>query len=244
MLKTLNALDWRTHLVGYDADGVKDENYKPGDRRSIQLNGSWKQGHDGGVEIEVRCASPVEINGITDSGETILLAWGQFALFKGRLLGFSGLEVVATENFSIRLASKTKWLEIPDPVPVVIHAEHSAQQPLQDAIREELTRWMGRESAKQFLKDDADIDELLDDVFNGDLEFEEEDHHGLPSMRGFEEEDEPEPEAPQEPITSSPRPADNQAAPKPAPKKDGGGAPSRGRKSQEADAPDDGADDE
>lgn len=187
MLKTLNAAEWSTHVLG---DG--DASYKSGDRRSIHLDGQWKQGHDGGLEIEVRCPTPVEVNGITETGETVLLAWGQFAHFKGRLLGFAGLEVVATENFAIRLASKTKYLEIPDPVPTVIISEGSASQPLQDAIRQELMKWAGRESAKNFLKTDADINELLDDVFNGDLEFEEEDHHGLPHMRGFEEEEAPE----------------------------------------------------
>lgn len=174
-----------------------------GEQRSVllDLNG-WD-----GVEIDIRSSSPVELRTITDKGNTLFLDWGQTISFSGKLVGFAALEVVANNPFAFRARKKAKFLEVPDPKRLVVAVDESSAKPMQDLVRQELLKYLGRASAMGALKDDVSVEELLDDIESGDLDFEAE-----PEMFGIGHAEMPplEPEAPAQPV---PAPAASSSAP-------------------------------
>ena len=67
---------------------------------------------------------------------------------------------------------------------MVVDIDESAKKPITDLITEEVRKYIGRAEAAGVLGTDISIAEFLDDVENGDLEFDEEpDPFGL----GYEE---------------------------------------------------------
>lgn len=137
-----------------------------------------------GVTCEVRCPSSAVLNGITKNGETVCLAVGVVCEFDGRLEGFSALEVVASEAFAYCIRQKGRWLEIPDPVPVAVAADEPTNKPIADLVRQELQKYLARHEMDTALSSDVSVEELLEDIQSGDLDFEDEpDPFGL----GYEE---------------------------------------------------------
>lgn len=181
-----------------------------GEKRSVQ----YLVPENGFVDFSIRSVQPLEVNAITKEGESHLLAWGQFASWKGVLDGYAFLEVVTSSSFAIRNLSRPKWLEVPDPVPLALVIDEAASKPMADLVRAELAKLLAQKQTEAAIRSDVDIEELVDDIFNGDHEFEREpDPFGL----GFEEPDEDdEPELPLGPAEPN-APGGTPGAPAPAP---------------------------
>lgn len=212
-MKKLDAREWNNHVIGGQ-----------GEQRSVQLP---LKNATSGVDISIRCPAWCVVNGITLEGETVPLAAGMMPTYRGKLIGFGAIEVVTDKDFSYRLLQKTRWFETPDPTPVVAPIDERADKPIEDMIKEGIAKQLHRWKLDNVFADDVEVEELLDDLQNGELEFEEEeDHYGLPSARHYEAEDEqldmfpsPEDPAPAEPpeAAKSGSTADGE--------KKGGGAP-------------------
>lgn len=188
-MKRLVASEWQTLIP----EGT-------GEKRSVQ----YLVPENGFVDAEFRCSTPVELNAITKEGESILLAWGQFCSFKGVLEGFAFLEVVTDKSVAVRNLAKSKWLEVPDPVPLAMVIDEAADKPMADLVRAELVRFLAEQQVRQAVRSDVDIEELVDDIFNGDHEFEEEpDPFGLGFPEPEDSDDEEEPELPLEPVPNN-----------------------------------------
>lgn len=176
------------------------------------------------VDVTVRSVEPVQMCLITKSGDTLALDWGTLLAFASKLVGFAALEIISSVPFAIRLGMKTKWLEAVDPTRLVIPIQESANKPMQDLLREELQRYAGRLAAEGLLADDVSVAELLDDIENGDLEFDEEpDMFGLGYEERHKEWEERENEALQDEEGEEDGAADGEAAPAPGEQKDGDG---------------------
>lgn len=162
-----------------------------------------------GVTVEVRSSDPVELRAITALGQTVFLDWGQRISFAGKLEGFKALEIVAQAPFSYYVKAKEGWLEKPDPKSYVVEIDESANKPMADLVKAELRKYLGRLAAENALASDVDVEELMDDLDNGDLEFEAEpDPFGL----GYAETQDMEPVEPGLPLSG----ADPAQQPKPA----------------------------
>lgn len=136
------------------------------------------------LDVEIRSSDPVSLQLIAETGETLFLEWGQVLHFHGRCDGFVALEVVASKPFAYRTVVSSKWLEKPDPTPLTIAVDEAASTPVANLVRDELRKYVGRLEAANALASDVDIEELYDDIEQGDLDFEEEpDPFGL----GYEE---------------------------------------------------------
>lgn len=131
-------------------------------------------------EMEVRSAEPVIVNLINKDGETVFLDSGQHVEFVGRVKGFSAFEILASSPFSHRSNVKGRWFETVDPTRLTVEIDESAKKPIADLVRAELQKYLARRSMDSELGSDVSVEELLDDLENGDLEFEtEEDPFGL-----------------------------------------------------------------
>lgn len=138
------------------------------------------------VEVEVRCQKGAVLNVVTMDGQIVFLDQGSAIRFFGRLSGFAALEVATGEEFSYRCRLR-RYDEPIDPTPVQITVSQTID-PVQLAIREEMKRYLARLETDKLLADDASVEELMDDIESGDLEFEPEaDPWGL----GYEDPDSP-----------------------------------------------------
>lgn len=201
MLTVINAREWER----VQPDGT-------GEKRSLLMEIEG----EAGVEIEVRCGHPVELNAISDTGHSVFLAWGQHCKFAGKLIGFRAVEVVTDQPFCIRSAVKNKWFEKPDPKRVTVLVDNPADKPVEDLIREALLKQLTALRLDGMFKDDAEVEELIDDLQNGDLDFEEEpDPFGLGAIE--EPDDEEEPELPLGEPGAPPAPPAGPSGPAPAP---------------------------
>lgn len=208
MLKKLIASEWTTHVPNGE-----------GEARSCLISLKGQQS----VDFEVRSTHDLQVNLINLDGETLPVGYGRQVQLFARLEGFAALEIVTDQPFAYRSVQKLKWLEVPDETRLTVDIDEKATTPVENLVRAELQRYAGRLAAAGMLADDASLEELLDDIDNGDHEFEAEpDPYGL----GYEEPDqldiedeipmkqEPAPSpAPQEPVKNEPAPA-----PEPAPK--------------------------
>lgn len=127
-----------------------------------------------GVQMDIRCDEEVTLNGITTNGETVFLDRGRVVAFTSRLVGFSALEIVASKAFAYRSREKSRWREIPDPTRMVVEPDVDAGKPMSDLVKEELKKYLAKLDANKSLASDVDVEELFDDIEQGDLEFEQE----------------------------------------------------------------------
>lgn len=184
MITRLIADQWRVHTP--EGDGEKRQAF-------IELKGVEA------VDVEIRSDTPVTLRAVAEAGHSVFLGWGQIVSFNGRLQGFAALEVETDTPFSYRCDAKAGWLEKVDPTPMVVSLEQKASSPIDQLVRQELQRMLGQMQARDMFKSDEALEEFLDDIENGDLDFEAEpDPYGL----GFQEQDlmpveEAEPEPPQ-----------------------------------------------
>ena len=125
-----------------------------------------------GVSIEVRSASPCTVSAITADGESVFLEAGSVIKFTARLEGFSAVEIQGTDTFAYR-CDANRFDEEVDPRRLVVALDEPASKPIDDLIREGIAKYLGKMKAQGIL-DDAELEELVDDVYNGDHEFEEE----------------------------------------------------------------------
>lgn len=166
---TFNASEWSFHQL------EKEE------MRSCQIEIA---GAVNAVSIDVRCPSPVTLNAVMADGRTLYLDWGSVISFSAKMVGFVAFEVLTDKSFMYRCNQRSRWFEVPDQTKMVVDIDESANKPITDLITEEVRKYIGRAEAAGVLGDDISIAEFLDDVENGDLEFEEEpDPFGL----GYEE---------------------------------------------------------
>lgn len=153
-----------------------------GERRNTFIElGQFMRNH---VTAEFRCASPLVVSGVDEDGQTVFLGDGKIVYLDGVLDGFVSIEVNADAPYCYWIRAKGRWLEVPDPVPAAVKVDEPANKPIADLVRQELQKYLARRSMDQELATDVSVEELLDDLENGDLEFEEEpDPFGL----GYEE---------------------------------------------------------
>lgn len=166
MLKRFSASELQYHSV-------------EGDKKSclIPLEGAVS------VELQVRCEKEVDVNVVTVDGETILLDHGRIVRYSGKLEGCSAVEIVADTGFYYRCQKSSGWFEKVDPTPAVVTLEVGEKDVLKTMIEERLRRWEIAQEMNRPLTDD-EKDELILDIANGDLEFDEKpDEFGL----GYEE---------------------------------------------------------
>ncbi|WNK12883.1 MAG: hypothetical protein [Microvirus sp.] len=189
MLQKLRASDWQF----YSPKGS-------GEKRNCQIDLKGVSG----VSCEIRCDFPAELKAITTDGHTLLLGWGQVVSFTGRLEGFAALEIVSEKPFAFRASVNGAWFEVPDQTKLTIDHDEKASTPVENLVRNELKRVLGQMAARDLFASDVALEELLEDIDKGDLDFEaEEDPFGL----GFEEpEEETIPTPPKKPAKPSPSP--------------------------------------
>lgn len=222
-MQTFNAGDWDFHVP--EKDG----------KRSCRI---VIAGSENAVSLEVRCPSPVTLNAVMQDGRSLYLDWGSVVSFSAKMVGFVEFEVVTEAPFMYRCSQRTRWFETVDPTRLVVDIDESVEKPISDLIREEVLKYVGRQEAAGVLADDISIAEFLDDIENGDLEFEAEpDPFGL----GYGED-------PQEPgrtnfkgtFPGQPEPVEDESATPPAappakpPKAPAKGAPAGSKKRKPA----------
>lgn len=136
------------------------------------------------VAFEVRCQDPVTVNLIDSDGQTVFFDHGRVVSFDGTLDGFVSVEVISARAFCYWFRGKNRWLEVPDPTPAAVAIDEPVNKPLADLVRAELQKYLARQQLDSAFASDVSVEELLDDLENGDLEFESEpDPFGL----GYEE---------------------------------------------------------
>lgn len=153
-----------------------------GERRNTFIElGEFARNH---VCAEFRCASPIVVSGVDEDGQTVFLGDGKVVYLDGVFDGFKALEVNADAPYCYWFRVKGRWFEVPDPVPMAVKVDEPATKPIADLVRQELQKYLARRNMDSELATDVSVEELLDDLENGDLEFEEEpDPFGL----GYEE---------------------------------------------------------
>lgn len=201
-MKRIISTDWEFYVP--EGDGSEARNVL------FDLNGF------DGVDLEIRSSNPVEIRAVSDQGNTLFLDWGQVVSFEGKLTGFAAIEVVASSAFAYRSRKKGRWLEKPDQRRLAIAVDEAATKPLADLMREEVVKYMARREAAGVLGTDVSIAEFLDDIENGDLEFDQE-----PDMFGVGYAEMEAADTPQEQTPPAPPPAGDGPPSPPA----GGAAP-------------------
>lgn len=161
MMKRIAASDFHHFVPQQSSEKLEERNCY------IPLNGTT------GVNLSVRSVAPVQVSAIDTDGQTVFLEAGLIVNLSLRLDGFSALEIRATEPFAYQCDVPGKWWEIPDPQRLVVAVDEPASKPVDDLIREGIAKHLGKLAAQGILKD-AELEELLDDVYNGEHEFEEE----------------------------------------------------------------------
>lgn len=153
-----------------------------GERRNTYIElGEYMRNH---ITAEFRCANELVVSGVDEDGQTVYLGSGRIVYLDGVLDGFVSVEVNADAPYCYWVRAKGRWLEVPDPIPVAVKIDEPVNKPIADLVRQELHKYLARRSMDSELATDVSVEELLDDLEHGDLEFEEEpDQFGL----GYEE---------------------------------------------------------
>lgn len=157
-----------------------------GELRSQLISlGHFQKNH---VSFEFRCRDELTVELIDSDGQSVFWDRGRVVKFDGSLDGFEGVRVESATAFCYWFRGKGRWLEVPDPVPMSIDVDEPANKPTADLIREELRRYMARKNMDSELATDVGVEELLDDLEHGDLEFDDEpDMFGLSAAEMHEE---------------------------------------------------------
>lgn len=158
------------------------------------------------LEFEVRSTQDVQVNLVTLDGQTLHIDQDRIVRFKGRVDGFGGIEVVAETAFAVKSnVSRSRWKEIVDPTPARLIVKEPAD-PVKAEIARQLREYIAkREMAEQI--GSLSVEDLMDDLENGDLEFEDEfedDSTPYEELEPFDDEDEPEPEPEPSPSNEGP----------------------------------------
>lgn len=124
------------------------------------------------LTVEVRCEREVDLNVVTEDGQTIPLAHGRIVRWSGKLSGSSAVEIVGDAGFWYQCRKSSRWLEIADPTPMVIELKQTEGDILRSMIDERLQKWKVQQELNRELTED-EKDELILDIANGDLEFED-----------------------------------------------------------------------
>lgn len=161
-MQTLNAEHWEQHVP-------EVEEGKEGDVRSCR----FVIPAENAITFEVRSSEVVTLNAVTKDGLTLFLDRGSVILFSAKMVGFAFFEVLCKIEFMYRSTMRSRWFEIPDQTRLTVDIDESASKPLADMIREEVLRLYGQEQLNQVMSD-MSLEELIDDIQNGDLDFEEE----------------------------------------------------------------------
>lgn len=162
------------------------------------------------VTFEVRCPSEVVMNLVTDDGEVLFFGAGRVVDFKGKLAGFSKIEIVSKETFAVCSDMGRGWFERVDPKPFVV-VDQAPSDPVRVAIAAELRKYVGRLEAEGMLKDEVDVAELLEDIDSGDHDFDDEPEMFYSDAEEEEPEFDPDADVPRKPPTAA---ADAQPASK------------------------------
>lgn len=175
--RTDSCHDWQHHTP---------KNTDAAEKRSCQIFFDCAQDdgkHVAWVNLELRSHAPMEASLIAYTGELLPIASGTHIKYRQKVVGYVGVDVVTSATFAYRCNFSRRWFEQLDPTPVSVTVDQPAN-PLVEAMREELHKYLRRKELDETFKDDVSVEELLDDLENGDLEFEQEpDPFGL----GYEE---------------------------------------------------------
>jgi hypothetical protein len=154
------------------------------------------------VESWFRTLEHLNVELVTSDGELHPYEAGNFVQLNARLEGYVGVRVSSAGPFSYSFVRRGNHTETIDPRPLVVVVED--QEVLAEvAMRKEIASQLRAMQLDNHFKNDEAVMELIDDLENGDLEFESEaDEFGVGHME-FQEEADPASED-QRPISSEP----------------------------------------
>lgn len=127
--------------------------------------------HPSTVHLEIRCAEGAVLSAVTLEGELLFLEQGSDIRYSGVVTGFKGLDIEPSGPFACRLQC-LRTDSVVDPVPAVMHVAvplDPVKAAVQEAIRQQL--WELRERG---MLEDAEVEELLQEMQEDELEFEDE----------------------------------------------------------------------
>lgn len=135
------------------------------------------------VELEVRSETEVTVNAVTVDGESFPLEIGKIVRWSGLLEGVSAVEIVAESGFWYVCQKSSGWYEFNDGIPLAIELVQTQNDVLRSMVDDRLRAWKVSQEITRELTEEEKDDVILD-IINGDLEFEERpDPFGL----GYEE---------------------------------------------------------
>lgn len=151
------------------------------------------------LEFEARSSHLLVLNAVSPDGETVFLSRGNVVHHEGRLDGFQALEIVTPGSFATRSSFKrASWLEKNDPEPITVIIEQPA-----DPVKAEIRRQVAAQMRRHYTLRGGTVDELIDDVENGDLEFEDEQLEMFTDYEEMDEFDDDPPASPPPPSSPS-----------------------------------------
>lgn len=198
MRQVFDARLWRHETIEKDGDQVSSIF---ADLRLVEF-----------LQFEVRAPQGLIVNFIDHNKRTIFYGEGQVVSFDGKITGVEAVEVVCDGPFAYRSAGKLRWYETPDPAKVVLNVPLKGQDAMRQMMVQEIRKHFARSETAALFTSDQAMAEFLDDIENGDLEFDQEpDQFGL----GFQEAP-PAPQEPQEPPAAPAAAASSSAPPPPS----------------------------
>lgn len=143
------------------------------------------------VKLEAVSDVELRLDGINMEGEVIALERGKVLRVHGQFVDFRALQISSSEGFTVR-ATVSDGLELVDPTPVVL-TESRAPDPVRLAMAEEVKKQLNQWKLEGMFSDpeqaEAEYEEFIDDLVDGDLEFPDGmDEFGLPAAAEMEEE--------------------------------------------------------
>lgn len=143
------------------------------------------------VRFDFASEKELHLSGIDLNGEVIFFQKGGCFSFAAQLEGFKALHVTGGDGFSVR-AFASSGREFRDPTPMVI-VEAKPVDPVRlamaDEVRKQFEKWKLDGLFNDPAAADKEIDEFVEDLVDGDMDFEEgDDEFGLPAAAELEEE--------------------------------------------------------
>lgn len=136
------------------------------------------------ITAEFRCASEVVVSAVDADGQTVFLGEGKIVYLDGVFDGFVSLEVNANAAYCYWIRTKGRFLEVPDPIPAAVTLDQPVDKPIADLVAEHVRKYLAAKELDSSFQTDEAVEELIDDIQQGDLDFEAEpDPFGL----GYEE---------------------------------------------------------
>lgn len=122
-------------------------------------------------DLSVRCEKETMVGLVTEDGQTIPMEIGKIVKLRGVNRNYQAIDISTDTTFWYQcLQSRTD--EEVDPTPVVIEMQSSDTDIIRAMVDERLRAWKIKNEIERELSDD-EKDDLILDIVNGDLEFED-----------------------------------------------------------------------